>query len=45
LIAITEKGTKEVGVTGTPFFLVNGNKIESSGWAKLENTLQEAGAR
>lgn len=44
LIASTEQATKS-GVTGTPFFVMNGNKLESSGWSKLENTLQEAGAR
>jgi len=45
LIAMTEKGSKEVGVTGTPFFLINGQKIDFSGWPGLETKLQQAGAR
>lgn len=45
LIAQTEKGSNEVGVSGTPFFLINGQKTEFSGWPALEGDLQEAGAR
>jgi len=45
LIAQTEKGKNEVGVSGTPFFLINGQKTEFSGWPALESDLQEAGAR
>lgn len=45
LIAQTEKGRKEVGVSGTPFFLINGSKIDYSGWSNLEQQLQKAGAR
>lgn len=45
LIAQTEKGRKEAGVTGTPYFQINGNSIEYGGWSNLEQRLQKAGAR
>lgn len=35
----------ELGVTGTPTFFLNGNKLEASSWDDLEPLLQQAGAR
>ena len=45
LIASTEKGTKDDGVTGTPFFLLNGAKLDASSWVQVKSKLVEAGAR
>lgn len=45
LVALTEKGTKDDGVTGTPFFLLNGAKLDGGSWAQVKNKLVEAGAR
>ncbi|TSB05162.1 DsbA family protein [Sphingorhabdus contaminans] len=45
LIASTERGTKEDGVTGTPFFLLNGAKLDASSWNQVKGKLVEAGAR
>ena len=45
LIAATEKGTKDDGVTGTPFFLLNGAKLDASSWNQVKGKLVEAGAR
>lgn len=36
---------KEVGVTGTPTFVLNGRKLEVNTWQTLEPILQQAGAR
>jgi len=45
LIDMTEKGTKEYKVQGTPSFFINNQKIEYQGWANLKGKIQEAGAR
>lgn len=45
LIALTEKGTKDDGVSGTPFFLLNGAKLDSNSWNQVKGKLVEAGAR
>lgn len=45
LIATTEKGTKDDGVSGTPFFLLNGAKLDASSWNQVKGKLVEAGAR
>jgi protein-disulfide isomerase len=45
MIALTERGTKEDGVTGTPSFLLNGQKIDASSWNQVKTRLVEAGAR
>lgn len=45
LLDITEKGTKEYKIEGTPSFFINGAKVDYSGWANLKGKLQEAGAR
>lgn len=45
LIATTEKGTKDDGVTGTPFFLLNGAKLDASSWVQVKGKLVEGGAR
>lgn len=46
--AIAERSdtqSSELGIEGTPTFLVNGNKIDTNSWAGLEPVLQRAGAR
>jgi protein-disulfide isomerase len=45
LVKLTEKGTKNDGVTGTPTFLLNGSKIDASSWNQVKTRLIEAGAR
>lgn len=40
----TEQG-QELGITATPTFLLNGNKVDAIAWADLEPILQRAGAR
>jgi protein-disulfide isomerase len=45
LIKTTERGTKEDKVAGTPFFLLNGAKLDASSWVQVKNKLVEAGAR
>ena len=45
LIALTEKGSKDDGVTGTPFFLLNGAKLDAGSWNQVKSKLVEAGAR
>lgn len=35
----------ELGVTGTPTFFLNGERLEGSNWSSVEMALQEAGAR
>jgi protein-disulfide isomerase len=45
LIALTEKGTKDDGVSGTPFFLLNGAKLDGGSWNVVKGKLVEAGAR
>lgn len=45
LISSTERGTKEDGVSGTPFFILNGAKLDASSWNQVKGKLVEAGAR
>lgn len=45
LIKTTERGTKDDGVSGTPFFLLNGAKLDASSWNQVKGKLVEAGAR
>jgi protein-disulfide isomerase len=45
LIATTEKGTKDDGVSGTPFFILNGAKIDGGAWNVVKGKLVEGGAR
>jgi protein-disulfide isomerase len=45
LIKTTERGTKEDGVSGTPFFMLNGAKLDASSWNQVKTKLVEAGAR
>jgi len=45
LIKTTERGTKDDGVTGTPFFILNGAKLDASSWNQVKTKLIEAGAR
>lgn len=45
LIKLTEKGSKDDGVSGTPFFLLNGAKLDASSWNQVKGKLVEAGAR
>lgn len=45
LLDMTEKGSKEYKIEGTPSFFINGAKVDYSGWASLKGKLQEAGAR
>lgn len=37
--------SQELEITGTPTFLVNGQKVQANSWAQLEPILQRAGAR
>jgi protein-disulfide isomerase len=41
----TGEYTKEYDISGTPTFLINGNKQDVTAWAQLKGRLQEAGAR
>lgn len=45
LIALTEKGGKDDGVSGTPFFMLNGAKLDGASWNIVKGKLVEAGAR
>jgi protein-disulfide isomerase len=36
---------KELGINATPTFILNGKKLEVTGWSQLEPLLQRAGAR
>lgn len=45
LIKTTGRGTKDDGVSGTPFFLLNGAKLDASSWNQVKTKLVEAGAR
>jgi protein-disulfide isomerase len=45
LVKMTERGTNDDGVTGTPFFLLNGAKLDASSWNQVKGKLVEAGAR
>jgi protein-disulfide isomerase len=41
----TQQASEKYGVTGTPWFYLNGADIGSLGWEELEPLLQKAGAR
>ncbi len=41
----SDEQSRELGVTGTPTFFINGRKIDVNSWAALEPLLQQAGAR
>ncbi|RJY08035.1 thioredoxin domain-containing protein [Aurantiacibacter aquimixticola] len=41
----TNTTADELGVTGTPTFFVNGNRVDGTTWDVLEPVLQRAGAR
>ncbi|MEP7350657.1 MAG: thioredoxin domain-containing protein [Sphingorhabdus sp.] len=45
LIKLTEKSGKEDGVTGTPYFTLNGAPLNVNAWPQVKGKLQEAGAR
>lgn len=45
LIKLTEKASKDDGVSGTPSFMLNGSKIDASSWTQVKSKLVEAGAR
>lgn len=44
LIKLTEQGGKD-GVTGTPYFTLNGAPLEVGAWTQVKSKLVEAGAR
>ncbi|MGB7374071.1 thioredoxin domain-containing protein [Pontixanthobacter sp.] len=37
--------SRELGVTGTPTFFINGNRVDGNSWSQIEPLLQQAGAR
>ena len=45
IAANSDKQSEELGVTGTPWFFINGSSVGTLDWAKLEPMLQRAGAR
>jgi protein-disulfide isomerase len=45
LIKLTEKGSKDDGVGGTPFFKLNGAKVDGGSWNVVKGKLVEGGAR
>lgn len=45
LAEVTQSAAQEDNVTGTPTFLLNGQKIDALRWAEVEGALQRAGAR
>ena len=45
IVENSQTQSEELGVTGTPTFFLNGNKLEATGWAEVEAALQQAGAR
>lgn len=44
LVKITDEGAASGKVTGTPTFLINGERAEAAGWGQLEPLLKAAGA-
>ena len=43
IVAITDRGTKQMNVTGTPTFFINGEKVEdAASWQALEPALRDA---
>lgn len=45
LVEATNKATKEMQVTGTPTFFINGKKLEGNTWEVVKADLERAGAR
>ncbi|MEO0463761.1 MAG: thioredoxin domain-containing protein [Pseudomonadota bacterium] len=45
MIEAVEAKNKEIGITGTPTFTLNGRKVDALQWPDLEPILQRAGAR
>jgi protein-disulfide isomerase len=44
LVKVTDEGAKSGKVTGTPTFLLNGERVEAATWEQLEPALKAAGA-
>ncbi|GAA0275502.1 hypothetical protein GCM10009127_15140 [Alteraurantiacibacter aestuarii] len=45
LAETTQTVSEEAGVTGTPTFFLNGQRLDGANWASVEAALQQAGAR
>ena len=45
IVEASQTQSDELAITGTPTFLLNGEKIEGTNWASVETALQNAGAR
>lgn len=45
MVKASEAQAQEVGVTGTPTFVLNGKKLDVNTWETIEPILQRAGAR
>ena len=45
LMAATDKAQRDLGVSGTPTFFLNGVKIDGNTWAVVKDALEKAGAR
>jgi len=45
LAETTQAAAEAEGVNSTPTFFLNGSRIDATGWAEVEATLQRAGAR
>ncbi len=45
LMAATDKAGRDMGVSGTPTFFLNGVKVEGNTWAVVKAALEKAGAR
>lgn len=45
MVKASSAKAEEVGVTGTPTFILNGTKVDAISWGQLEPILQRAGAR
>lgn len=45
IAARSQEQVEELGLTGTPTFFLNGQKLEANQWEQLEPILQRAGAR
>jgi protein-disulfide isomerase len=45
LMAATDKAGRDMGVSGTPTFFLNGVKVDGNTWPVVKDALQKAGAR
>ncbi|MEO9634736.1 MAG: thioredoxin domain-containing protein [Parasphingorhabdus sp.] len=45
LMTDTQKAVDDLDISGTPTFLINGQKIDAANWTMVETKLKEAGAR